>query len=90
MKSIIPDDNDDQCYICHMKGCYLQIHHMLHGSRRKKADEYGLTVHLCVKCHMKVHDIGTWDLELEQRAQQVFEEKYGHKKFMQEFGKNYL
>lgn len=89
MKSIIPDDSDEACYICGRGGA-LQVHHMCHGSRRKMADKYGLTVHLCPACHMALHDKGTLDLELEQRAQRVFEQRYGHDEFMRIFGKNYL
>ena len=39
---------------------------------------------------MKLHDQGVGDLQLEQLGQAYFEEKYGHKKFMEIFGKNYL
>ena len=39
---------------------------------------------------MKLHDHGDGDLMLEQLAQKHFEKLYGHDKFMEEFGKNYL
>lgn len=86
-KSIIPHE-EGECFICHSRGA-LQTHHCLHGSRRKKADEYGLTVPLCVFCHRLLHDKGYYDRYLEQTAQMVFENKYSHELWMEEFGKDY-
>jgi hypothetical protein len=62
---------------------------MLHGSRRKQADRYGLTCHLCYKCHSDLHDKGIKDRELQAAAQMAFEKRYGHEEFMRIFGKNY-
>lgn len=89
VKSIIPGDRDDRCYLCHRQGVPLARHHCLHGSRRKFADKYGLTVHLCVKCHMLLHDTGEHDRELEALGQAAFETLYGHKEFMRQSGKSY-
>ena len=88
MKSIIPYDQPGQCYICRRMG-RTQVHHMIHGSRRKAADRYGLTVHLCPVCHRLLHDRGVNDRDLKELAQVVFEEKFDHEKFMEIFGKNY-
>lgn len=88
-RSIIEGDRD-RCFICHREGIPLQVHHCQHGQRRKFADKYGLTVHLCVKCHMLVHDTGEHDRELQALGQRAFEERYGHKRYMQESGKDYL
>lgn len=88
MNSIIPGDNPDHCFICgrwHPE----HVHHCLHGSRRKMADKYGLTVHLCTRCHMGLHDHGEHDRELEELAQEAFEERHGHDEWMRIFGKNY-
>lgn len=92
MRIKIPGDEKDQCYLCHRVG-RMEIHHCLHGIRRKKADDYGLTVHLCPLCHRLLHDHGVGDLLLEQTAQLAFERHYrsdGREKWMKEFGKNYL
>lgn len=89
MRIKIPGDEKDQCYLCHRYG-RMEVHHCLHGIRRKKADDYGLTVHLCTLCHRLLHDHGHGDLFLEQTAQAAFERRYGREKWMQEFGKNYL
>ena len=80
---------EKKCYFCGRTGT-LHHHHCLHGSRRKKADKYGLIVYLCPHCHSQLHDLGVGDLFLEKKAQKYFEEKYGHEKWMKEFGKNYL
>ena len=85
---MIKADSTDRCFLCGRRGA-LQVHHMMHGSRRKAADRYGLTVHLCIRCHGLLHDRGIYDLELEQLAQEAFEETYSHELWMKEFGKNY-
>lgn len=81
--------NKLECYLCGRVGT-LERHHCLHGSRRKMADNYDLTVYLCPECHRRLHDKGEADLYLEQIAQRHFEAEYGHKKFMNTFGKNYM
>ena len=78
-----------ECFFCRRSGA-LHRHHCLHGIRRKAADKYDLTVYLCPQCHAELHDHGKGDLYLEQLAQRYFEARYGHKRFMEEFGKNYL
>ena len=88
MNSIIPGDAQDRCYICGHRG-NTEVHHMMHGSRRKMADKYGLTVHLCTRCHMDLHDHGDHDRDLEETAQEAFEKRYGHDEWMRIFGKNY-
>lgn len=88
MRSIIPGDTAGRCYICGRME-KMEVHHCLHGIRRKAADKYGLTVHLCRKCHTELHDHGRYDRELEKVAQIVFEDKYGHEEYMRVFGKDY-
>ena len=86
--SIVKEDSPERCYIC---GIYpTQVHHMLHGSMRAKADKYGLTCHLCLGCHMDLHDKGIMDRELQKDAQEAFEAAYGHDEFMKVFGKNFI
>ena len=87
-QSIIPCSRFE-CYICHTPGT-LHRHHCMHGSRRQKAEEYGLTVFLCPTCHRLLHDKGYYDRHLQKVAQEAFEEKYSHELWMQEFGKNFL
>lgn len=85
---MIPGDSSEKCFICgrwHPE----HVHHCLHGSRRKMADKYGLTVHLCTACHTALHDKGEHDRELEAIAQKAFENNYGHEEWMRIFRKNY-
>lgn len=78
-----------ECYLCGQTGT-LHRHHCLHGSRRKAADKYDLTVYLCPECHTRLHDHGEKDMYLKQLAQAHFEDRFGHKRYMEVFGKNYL
>ena len=87
--SIISSDNPEHCFICNRRNPE-HIHHCLHGSYRFLADKFGLTVHLCVTCHMNLHDKGTFDRELQKIAQKAFEERNGHELWMKVFHKNYL
>lgn len=87
-KSIIPGDDPNHCYLCG-KWNPEHVHHCLHGSRRQMADKYGLTVHLCTRCHMDLHDKGIHDRDLEETAQEAFESRYSHAEWMKIFGKNY-
>lgn len=89
MQTKIPGDEPNRCYLCHRYGD-VEVHHCLHGIRRKAADQYGLTVHLCQICHTLLHDHGFNDKFLEQTAQITFEREYGREKWMEVFGKNYM
>lgn len=83
-----------------VKKCYLtgrtydlDKHHCMNGAFRKKAEAYGLWIFLAHDVHMKLHQapqgqkVAIW---LKQQAQEAFERKYGHEKWMTEFKKNYL
>lgn len=93
MKSIISDE--ERCYLCGST-VGLERHHCIHGTGgRKLADKYGLTVMLCAKCHRDgatgVHGRNSEaDRHLKKLAQKKFEEKHGHDKWMEVFGRNYL
>lgn len=91
-KSIL--QHEKECFICHDIRKGLQQHHCLHGSYRKKADEWGLWVWLCHYHHTgsgaSVHHDHDMDLFFQRLAQKKFEELYGHDKFMEEFGRSWL
>lgn len=105
-RSIMQDKSKHRCYICDLfcgDGSvkpYLEEHHVFGGPRRKKSEHYGLKVYLCRKHHTgditgsreAVHrpDCNDYGLRLKRLAQIEFESRYGHDKFMAEFGKNYL
>ena len=88
VRSIIPGDDPERCFICR-RYRPEHVHHVLHGSYRALADRYGLTVHLCIRCHSDLHDKGLYDKELEEIGQEAFEAEYGHDEFMRIFGKNF-
>ena len=87
MRSIMWQKNE--CYICG-RTTDLQLHHCLHGTaNRKLADEDGLTVPLCVKCHTDLHDHGYYDKDLQMRAMWKWCSYYGRTpdEFRQRYGK---
>lgn len=74
----------------------LHRHHFMHGTaNRKKAEKYGLWAYMCAARHHEYgpespHGNAEVDRRLKQTAQKIFEERYSHDLWMQEFGKNYL
>lgn len=95
-KSIMQDD-PDYCYI-HMKylGVYVKAseeHHCTHGTaRRKLAEEDGLKIYLCHRCHAQLHDKNYHDMDILQEAERVWLEYYGKTKedWIKRYIKNYL
>lgn len=92
MQSIITDNQN--CYLC--GGIASDTHHCLMGNKRLLCDKYGLTVRLCRKCHMMIHNPRT-DQEkglqtyLKRVAQTTFEDQIGNRDdFIKIFGRNYL
>lgn len=88
--SLLLGDDPERCYLC---GAYgrMEVHHCIHGTaRRKIADQYGLTVHLCGYCHRQLHDKGTYDKFLMAEAQKAFEAEYGHEAWLRKVGKNFV
>lgn len=81
---------EKECFVTGSK-TQLDIHHCLHGCRRKLADEHGCWVWLRHDIHMDLHDRNkALDRMIERACQERFEELYGHDEFMKIFGKNYL
>lgn len=100
-KSIMQDKRGGECYLCNMllgidtPAACREEHHVMHGTaNRRLSEHYGLKVYLCPYHHRSgpqaVHRCRQTDILLIQAAQRVFERKYGHKKWMEVFGKNYL
>ncbi len=94
MKSII--SNNKRCYRC---GSFsnLQIHHCLAGAYRKKADEDGLVVWLCLDCHTGsrgVHNtkegMKWWREYLMPLAQSKYLESHTEEEWMSRYGRNFL
>lgn len=72
----------------------LHKHHIYAGSRRNASEKWGCFVWLSPERHVlgpyAVHQNPDLDRALKQACQMRFEKKYGHEKFMEVFGKNYL
>lgn len=82
-----------ECYVSHST-TGLHRHHVFAGSRRKASEDWGCWVWLRGDWHnlapYGVHHDAALDRRLKQETQTRFESLYGHDKFMQVFGKNYL
>lgn len=100
-KSILQDKRSGECYLCKLllgidtPVASREEHHVMHGTaNRRLSEHYGLKVYLCSYHHRSgpeaVHRYHQTDLLLKQDAQKIFERKYGHTKWMEVFGKNYL
>ncbi len=94
------DTNDyRQCWLCGANGVAdpLDRHHIFGGPNRKKSDRLGLVVDLChINCHIfgeiAVHRNKDTMLQLHQYGQRRAMEENGWdtKRFISEFGRNYL
>ena len=84
---------EKECFITGITGD-LHKHHIFFGSNRKNSDDWGCWVWLAPDWHNMsdygVHFNKKLDLHLKKLCQRRFEELYGHDKFMEVFGKNYL
>ena len=91
MKSVI--QKEKECFFCGSTQS-LECHHIFFSSLRPASDRCGMKVWLCQFHHRDqkngVHGNRELDLKLKRKAQEVFEAKHGHEKFMQVFGRNYL
>jgi len=98
-KSLLSDESDPRCYICHTT-MNLHVHHCFPGSgRREISDEEGCWCYLCAFHHNMsnngVHFNRQLDLWLRRKCQATWERREGindteHKAFIARFGVNYL
>lgn len=66
-------------------------HHCLMNKDRDRAEEWGLTVKLCRKCHSRLHDKDEAMANKYRRLGQLcFEYQYGHEEYMRLFYKNHI
>lgn len=102
-RSILQDYSEETCYLCALldkdqwRKRQLTEHHIFGGPLRKKSEHYGLKVRLCFEHHgakgdRDVHrpDRNDYGLLLKVIGQKAFEIRYGHERFMDEFGKDYI
>ena len=89
MESII--SKQDKCFLCGSTQ-NLQLHHCWHGSNRKLADKDGLTVKLCMNCHIKLHDKGIGDRYLMEIAEKAYLSHFNAtvEDFIKRYGKNVI
>lgn len=89
MKSILQEN--EECFFCHTTQG-LHVHHCIHGNaNRKIADQEGLTVNLCHRCHSRVHDSDReMDLVLIKTAQRAYESRHSREEWMALFSHNWL
>ena len=96
-KSIL--QSQKECFVCRrwynvktVRG--LEEHHVLTGPLRSFAEQQGLKVWLCHRHHNEPGYSAHFDhhlrLDLKKQAQQDFEDLYGHDRWMEEIGKDYL
>jgi hypothetical protein len=80
--------------VCEVCGkTYAETHEIFFGPLRQLSIKYGIQALLCAEHHRGPygpHQNKQRDIELKQRGQMFFEQYYGHEKFMELFGRNYL
>lgn len=83
------------CALC--GGPANEEHHLIHGSgRRKLAEEDGLKIDVCTRCHTlgpkAIHNNPELDRELQKLGEMMWLEKTGGtvEDFIQRYGKNYI
>jgi len=85
--------NKEQCYFCGRTD-HLQIHHIMNSADRKKSEEDGLCVWLCLWHHTgspeAVHRNQEKKLHLKKVAQAIYEQEHSHEEWMQRYKRNYL
>ena len=74
---------------------HLEEHHVIDGNPgRKLSEHYGLKVYLCIPHHRTSAEAVHKNIKnrrmLERAAQEAFEQKYSHEKWMEVFGRNYI
>lgn len=92
MDSIISQEK--RCLVC-WTDQNLHRHHIFPGTaNRRLSEQYGCWCWLCGDHHnlsdRGVHFNPELDLYIKRMAQAKFETIYGHEKFVEVFGKNYL
>lgn len=92
----ILQEKDGRCFLCmrleddQTVKDSLEEHHAFEGNaNRAKSEQYGLKYYLCIPHHRTGKEAAHTNKEvrdfLHKYAQKVFEEKYSHELFLQEF-----
>ena len=90
MNSILQYDRS-VCFLC-MRHVGTECHHVFEGTaNRKKSEEDGMKIYICRTCHNWLHRNPGAMTPIKQRAQQVWEEKYGSRDdFIRRYGWDYI
>ena len=85
--------NEKECVVCGTtRG--IHKHHIFGAYNRNNSEKYGCWVYLCGKHHNLsdegIHFNKEFNIKMKQYCQELFEEKYSHKEYIEIFGKNYL
>lgn len=84
------DTEEGLCYWCD-RHVETVRHECIYGTaNRINSKHWGTWVNICPYCHAEAHQDSTVSIHLKQDAQREFESRYGHEKFMEVFGRNYL
>lgn len=84
-------DDLSRCYVCGRP--YPNLHHMMNGANKKKAEQYGLILPLCINHHTGAEGVHTKPekmLACRQMAQKKFEEEHTREEWIKLFNKSYL
>lgn len=92
---------DGTCYLCMLlhndydRRTVLEEHHVMIGTaNRQLSEDYGLKVYLDPQHHRLSEESPHRNKEIRdllcRKAQEAFEKKYSHEKWMEVFGKNYI
>jgi len=89
--SILTDDFES-CMICDSYH-WIECHHIMPASNKKKSEKYGLIAPLCHDCHNEppngVHHNRENDRRLRAKAQIAFETHYPDEDWLRIFGRNF-
>lgn len=79
----------DTCYICG-RDVETARHEIYGASNRQISKALGMWVNVCPKCHELIHNNPIKYEWLKVAGQLAFEREYGHDRFIECFGRNYL
>ena len=84
---------EDKCDLCCAP--YAELHEVFYGTANRRISQmYNMQIRLCPFHHREaptgVHHNKKFDLWLKRHYQRKFETLFGHEKFVELFGRNYL
>lgn len=83
----IVQDNMSICFFCGRQA--ESIHELIGGMNRQTSIKWGLCVGACLRCHRILEDNQKIKQKYQVLGQDIFEKKYSHELFMQEFVMDY-